>query len=228
MNPIYGEVLGAIFRWLIGMAAGWLEARHIITEGQAHTFTADFSQHLVVACLALTPIVWSIWRKVQNRIELQTALNSPPTTEAAVKQTIKDGNGAALLAALLAVTLTLPIVACAPKLPPAGVYNQSETRIYQTEDAEQAVIRLSQSAVALNATTGPTHLSDTDTAYVRDFALAFDQWRASYANGDSTLAQAQTAFDTLNSRLSVDAKSAALRAVLAVVADALSKLSGGN
>jgi hypothetical protein len=100
-----------------------------------------------------------------------------------------------------------------------------QTRIYNTEQAEQAVIALSQTAINLNTGTSKK-LSDADTRIVRDFALAFDGWRMSYAAGNSTVAQITTAFTVLNSTLSTDATSTTLKAALLVIQTALTAIPG--
>ena len=76
--------------------------------------------------------------------------------------------------------------------PPPNLYTVNQQRIYNTETTEQAVIAASQTVIALNANHNPNGvpvLSDADTRLVRDFALAFDAWRTSYATGGATLAQ---------------------------------------
>jgi len=110
--------------------------------------------------------------------------------------------------------------------PPPNLYTQQQTRIYQTENVEQTVIALSQSAIALNATTGPTKLSDASTRLVRDFALAFDTWRGQYASGAATFVQIRAVFSQLKQALAQDVNSANLNAALAAVDAALTAIGG--
>jgi len=106
---------------------------------------------------------------------------------------------------------------------PITIYNAQQQRIYNTEDAERAVIGLSRTAINLN-TSNPQHLSDQDTRYVRDFALAFDEWRTSYAAGKSTVGQVQDTFNALNRNLSKDATNNTLKAVLDAVSQAIAAI----
>jgi len=121
------------------------------------------------------------------------------------------------------LALALSVSSCAAN-PPPNLYTQQQTRIYQTENAEKTVIALSQAAIALNATTGPTKLSDASTRLVRDFALAFDTWRQAYANGTSTFVQVRAVFSQLKQALAQDVNAANLNAALAAVDAALTAI----
>ena len=121
------------------------------------------------------------------------------------------------------LALAIAASSCAAN-PPPNLYTTQQTRIYQTENAEQAVIALSQMAVSLNASTGPTHLSDANTRLVRDFALAFDAWRTGYSNGTATVQQILATYTQLNTALQTDASSAGLKAILATVQVALNAI----
>lgn len=123
---------------------------------------------------------------------------------------------------LALVGLVLFVSACHA---PISIYNGQQNRIYQTEDASRAVVGLSKTAINLNQAT-PQHLSDGDTRYVRDFALAFDDWRHEYSLGTSTIGQIQVTFNTLNRNLSKDASNATLKSVLDAVAAALGAIGG--
>ena len=119
---------------------------------------------------------------------------------------------------LIALLLTVPACASAP---PANLYTVQQTRIYNTENAEQGVIAISQTAINLNAS---GTLSVADTKLVRDFSLAFDTWRTNYANGNSLVTDITSAFTALNSHLSTDATSNTLKAALAVIQAALTAI----
>ena len=128
------------------------------------------------------------------------------------------------LALVALLTSTILTGACAPKAPPN--LTPVQTRINNTETAEQAVIALSQTAINLNTPNaqGRKVLSDGDTRLVRDFALAFDAWRTGYANGTTPFAQVNTILTTLNTSLSADAKSDTLKTVLAAVTSAVAAI----
>lgn len=122
---------------------------------------------------------------------------------------------------ILVVALVGFGVSCAPT-PPPNLYNATQTKAYNTENAEQAVIALSQTAINLN---GASKLSDSDTKLIRDFALAFDTWRVDYANGVGTVKTVADLFTQLNQNLSTVATSTTLKVVLATVQSSLTALS---
>ncbi len=125
-----------------------------------------------------------------------------------------------ILIVMLLCAGTVFTAGCA-SAPPVGLYTVDQTKIYNTENAEQTVIALSQTAINLN---GQGHLSDADTRLVRDFALTFDTWRVSYASGSSIVAQAQSSFTVLTNSLSTDATSNTLKASLALVLAAINAI----
>jgi hypothetical protein len=63
------EILGAIVRWLIGLGAGALVARHVLTADQGDRLTSDIVRHILLAVPIMAPIVWSIATKVRDRIK---------------------------------------------------------------------------------------------------------------------------------------------------------------
>lgn len=110
---------------------------------------------------------------------------------------------AVLLFACVLAGAGLPACASAP---PAGTYSDTGLKTFNADQVLKNVQALSETAINLNAQTGPLHLSDRDTALVRDFALSAGAGLQSYANGSGTLVIVSKAYHELIARLSVDAK----------------------
>jgi len=66
MNSIYGEVLGAVVRWLLGSVGGYLVARHVLTTDQADRLTSDVVHNAILASPIVVSIAWSLWQKVRS------------------------------------------------------------------------------------------------------------------------------------------------------------------
>jgi hypothetical protein len=202
---LFAEFAGAVARWLLTMAGAYLIAHHVLTADQADRFSSAVVEHLMMAVPVLIPLVWSCFQKYRNRIKFLTALEaSPGTTEATIEARVKNGAGAALTVAVLAVA---GLQACAVhQQPPAGTYSPAGTRAFNADQLLRDLQAVSQTAINLNAQTGKLHLSDADTALVRDFALSAGAALASYGTGGSTLAQIRDAYFALMRNLSVDGK----------------------
>ena len=112
------------------------------------------------------------------------------------------------------LVLALAGSGCATALP-AGTYTAPVLAQYNATPLQQSILALSQTAVAMNAATGPTHLKDADTALVRDFALSSSAAIDAYVAGNGTLVTVRTGFDILLRGLSADAKDVTLKASLA-------------
>lgn len=126
------------------------------------------------------------------------------------KLPVSRGNCLTFVAIALAYTL-----ACSGNRPPAGT---PERPAFDAHQLLQDIIALSQTAINLNAQQPPLHLSDADTAAVRDFALSASPALQAYGQGASTLTVVVQGFQTLVSKLSADAKvNSTLAKVLAVV-----------
>jgi hypothetical protein len=67
--------------------------------------------------------------------------------------------------------------------PPAGTYSTAGLKAFNADQLLKDITALSETAVNLNATTGPLHLKDRDTALVRDFALSAGAGLVAYGNG---------------------------------------------
>lgn len=89
MNPLVSQALGAIFRWLLAMAAGYLVNRGVWTHDDADRYVA-------AAALALAALVWSLWQKYKSRLHFLTALEMPAgTSEVKLAERVKLGGGVA-------------------------------------------------------------------------------------------------------------------------------------
>jgi hypothetical protein len=110
---------------------------------------------------------------------------------------------AVLVVALASAAFMLPACASAP---PAGTYSDTGLKTFNADQLLKNVQALSETAINLNAQTGSWHLSDRDTALIRDFALSAGAGLQSYANSSGTLLIVSKAYHELIARLSVDAK----------------------
>jgi hypothetical protein len=135
-----------------------------------------------------------------------------PTDESLINKFSKTIPAVLLGLALGGAVAGTPACATAP---PAGTYTAPVQRQYDVTPLQQAILALSQTAVAMNAASGPTHLKDADTVLVRDFALSASHAVDRYAAGDGTLRAVVDGFHQLVTRLSVDAKNATLTSALA-------------
>jgi len=127
---------------------------------------------------------------------------------------------------LLALCLSCS-VACATvqPQPPAGTYSAQGLKAFNADQFIKDLTALSQTAINLNATSGKEHLSDVDTGYVRDFALTAGAAAQSYGAGNGTIGIIQTAYNTLLTRLSADAKiNGTLATAIAVITAAVNAL----
>lgn len=125
---------------------------------------------------------------------------------------------------MLPLVLLLSLPGCASH-PPAGTYSDVGLKAFDADQLLKDVQALSQTAINLNATTGKLHLSDIDTAFVRDFALGAGAGLQAYANGNGSLSVVAVAYHTLIYRLSADAKANDnLKFILALIDSALGNL----
>lgn len=129
-----------------------------------------------------------------------------------------------LLAAAIGAAAVLP--ACAlHKQPPAGTYSAAGTKAFNADNLLRDLIAVSQTAINMNAQTGKTHLSDADTALVRDFALSAGAALNAYGTGGSTLVQVRDAYFALMRNLSVDGSThTQLTALLMTIGVALNQV----
>lgn len=126
---------------------------------------------------------------------------------------------------VLALVLALGSYGCASVQPPAGTYTTAGLKAFNGDETLKALTALSQTAVNLNATTGREHLTDRDTALVRDFALSAGDGVLAYSQGRGTLATVLAGFQTLTETLSREASvNEKLRFVLAIVSENLHRI----
>lgn len=123
---------------------------------------------------------------------------------------------------LVLVLCLSTLVGCAkapPNLTPAG------QKAFNADELTKDITALWETAKNLNATTGKLHLSDRDTAYIRDFSLAAGSALLAYGQGAGKLAIVATAYHNLQGQLSIDAKANdRLRFVLGVVDAAIAAI----
>lgn len=101
MDPFVIELLGVAFRWLVTSLGAYLVAHHLLTPDQESTFRDHaltyLVGHVVIWAPLISGLVLGIWTRYRSRIKFLTALESKAgTSEAAVKQTIRQGMGASL------------------------------------------------------------------------------------------------------------------------------------
>lgn len=147
MNPIYLEVLGALVRWVLTAAGGYLVAHHILTADQTDRFSSDVLAHLVLWTPVIAALAWSIWAKLRQRLKVSIALDlRPGSTPADVQHEMKNTTVGETLrgtlpALLLAIMLGALATACAsmPVKTKALVSLQSvETALGTAQDFERA------------------------------------------------------------------------------------------
>jgi hypothetical protein len=232
VDPLYSSFVGAIARWVVTLAIGFLVAHHIIAVDQTAYFVDGFTHKLVVALPLLLPLGWSLWGKYKGRVRFLTALQARPgTTESMVNARIENGMGASvkaagviLLACVLAAAAAFTMPSCA-SVPPAGTYSTAGLKAFNADQLLKDVTALSETAIRLNATSGPLHVKDRDTAIVRDFALSAGAGLVAYADGKGSLAVVVSAFDELTRKLSAEAAlNDKLRYILALVADNIHRI----
>lgn len=67
LNPVN---LGAMLRWLLGLAGGWLLAQGWLTSDQV-------TEVVTAAVAALLPIIWSLLQKYRQQQLVKVALSLP-------------------------------------------------------------------------------------------------------------------------------------------------------
>lgn len=181
MNPIYLEVLGALVRAAMLILSGWLVERHVLTADLADRLTTDVVTHVVILAPAAAAIAWSIIAKWLKQRKLALAEKFGP-----------------LAAIVLAIGLVAGASAgCASARPPAGTYTQPVQHAWDATEALHALTALAQTAKNLNAQSGQLHLSDRNTAYVRDNSLLVGAFLNAYGEGATTLGAVGVAIDRL-------------------------------
>jgi hypothetical protein len=201
MDPLYAGIIGSIVRWAFMGIGAYLVAHHIITVDQATGLQSDLAHRAVLSLPLLAPLAWSIYQKYKGRVKFLTALESPAgTTEAGVDAKIDNGMGASvktagavLLACVLAgAAFTIPAcVKTPPNLSPAAAMAFKADQLLKDLQAASAT------AISLNAIQGKLHLSDKDTAIVRQFALVAGAGLNAYGTGATTLNAARLSVDSL-------------------------------
>jgi hypothetical protein len=130
-----------------------------------------------------------------------------------------------LVLAVVLAGAAVSMPACAATRPPAGTYSTAGLKAFDADEALKDITALSQTAINLNATSGKEHLTDRDTAFVRDFALSAGAGLVAYGNGSGTLAVVVAAFDELSRKLSTEASlNDKLRFVLALVSENIHRI----
>jgi hypothetical protein len=116
----------------------------------------------------------------------------------------------------LVLILCLALVPACASAPPS--YSTAGVQAFNADQLLNDIDALGQTARNLNAQTGALHLSDRDTAYIRDFSLSASAGILAYGQGKGTLAIVVASYHNLQGQLSVDAKANdKLRYVLGVV-----------
>lgn len=129
--------------------------------------------------------------------------SSLPSKQAMVSGSVSNSPAAKIGAVILAVVLGGAMLgaavftsACA-SAPPAGTYSPVVTKAYNADQLVKDLIALGQTARNLNAVSGQEHLTDRDTAYIRDGSLIAGAGLYAYGQGATTLLTAKAALDTL-------------------------------
>lgn len=124
---------------------------------------------------------------------------------------------------LIVLVLCLASITGCASAPPS--YSAQGAKAFNADQLLKDINALSETARNLNATTGKLHLSDRDTAYVRDFSLSAGAAILAYGQGSGKLGIVVTAYHNLQGQLSTDAKANdRLRFVLGVVDAALANI----
>lgn len=84
MNPLLSSFLGSLVRWLLSVAGGALLVRNSVISG------TELDTYVAAAAIAAPALLWSLWEKYHSKLMLNTAVQSPATTVAAVKEQIRD------------------------------------------------------------------------------------------------------------------------------------------
>jgi hypothetical protein len=109
--------------------------------------------------------------------------------------------------------------------PPAGTYSPVGTKAFQADAAITDLSAVSQTAINLNAQTGPLHLSDANTRIVRDLILTTAAALSSYGQGATTAGTVQAAWSTGLKSLGAEVTAnPTLQTALAVVSAAIAAL----
>lgn len=108
--------------------------------------------------------------------------------------------GTTLGAILLGCALFVTVPGCALKAPPAGTYTSAGDRAWKADQLLKDLQAAGQTARNLNGIALPNkeHLSDKDTALVRDFSLIAGAGLNAWGSGATTLAAARASIDTAN------------------------------
>ncbi len=123
----------------------------------------------------------------------------------------------------LILILCLALAPACASAPPN--YSTAGAKAYNADQLLRDIDALGQTARNLNAETGKLHLSDRDTAYIRDFSLSASAGILAYGQGSGTLAIVVAAYHNLQGQLSADAKANdKLRFVLGVVDAAIANI----
>lgn len=91
MAALVLELLGALVRAALTTMAGWLMAKGLVTSEQVGRMVEPFTAGIV---LMIATVAWSLYAKYKGRVQLNTALASPPSTLQEVQAAIKDGTQA--------------------------------------------------------------------------------------------------------------------------------------
>jgi hypothetical protein len=202
-------LIGALTRWALTIVSAYLVAHHVLTAAEGDTLLAHGVNHAVLAAPAIIALVWTIAQKYRSRVLLLTALQSPAgTTEARLKDSVDAGFGVSLTkggppAAAIILLACLPLAtmnaSCASGgMPPPGTYDAAGTKAFKADQLLKDVRAAGQTARNLNAVSGAGHLSDLDTAHIRDFSLVAGAGLNAWGSGATTLNAARASIDAAN------------------------------
>lgn len=202
MKTILVEILLSWARAALVAAGTFLVTHHVLTAAQGDALTGELLTHLALAAPIAIALIWSAIQKYGARVKFLTALELPAgTSEEVVKDKVANGTGATIAAVAILVCLgagaTLPACASAP---PKGTYSTVGEHAWQADQLLKDLTAISQTAINLNAQPIGTreHLSDRDTALVRDYSLVAGAALNAYGSGATTLEAARTAVRKLD------------------------------
>ena len=88
MGSIYMEVFGALVRWGLTAAGGYLVAHHVLTADQSDRFSSAVVAHVLLYAPVAAALAWSVWAKFRQRLRVQIALEMPPGSSSAAVQSL--------------------------------------------------------------------------------------------------------------------------------------------
>ena len=202
MTPLQELLLQIVGTWVraaLTLLSGILIAHHAITAPQGEQLGSMLFSQILNALPGLVAQVWSMVQKTKMAQKVQTALAMPmgSTSQDLNAKLATPGGTVKLLTILLACALGLgTMTGCAlnPQ-PPAGTYSAAGTKAFNADQLLKDLSAVGQTARNLNATTGTEHLTDKDTAMVRDASLIAAAGLNAWGTGATTLGAFKASLD---------------------------------